>query len=201
MHQSQLDSLSSLHGLSLPFRDAIFSLYGKQVMAFSNDGLLDKIKSACTGTIERVNASDYSGRINEYGTHVEGFFLETCIAHGLNYGVPTGTDGAAKSSGYPDGLLVVDDFYYYIEIKTCSQGSKGSAFRSFYFSPSTTPKVVHDACHLLIGFETVSNAGVHRLSGNFELLDLYELQVKIKVEFNASNKDLYQCQLSLLSDV
>jgi hypothetical protein len=88
--------------------------------------------------------------------------------------------------------------YFYLEIKTYSPKTENSSQRTFYISPSEDFKVSRDGYHLLLAFSTEEiEEGVYSLSG-FKLLDLFSLECQLKLEFNASNKDLYNSDAGLI---
>lgn len=130
-------------------------------------------------------------RINEVGNAVELLVLEALAQTGIDVGRPQPPSGRKKTAGYPDLFASTDDDYYYIEIKTYSPKTIRSSQRTFYISPSEDFKVTRDAFHLLLAFSTEEiEDGVYSLTG-FKLLDLHGLECQLKLEFNASNKDLY----------
>ena len=139
-----------------------------------------------------------AGRINEVGNAVELYVLDALEKAGLQSGRPTPPSGRKKTVGYPDLYAQKNDDYFYIEIKTYSPKTEKSSLRTFYISPSQDFKVTRDAYHLLLAFSTDEvDPGVYSLTG-FKLLDLYGLECNLKLEFNASNKDLYSEESGLV---
>lgn len=137
-------------------------------------------------------------RINEVGNAVELYVLAELEKAGLASGRPTPPSGRKKTAGYPDIYAQSGDDYYYIEIKTYSPKTVKSSQRTFYISPSQDFKVTHDAYHLLLAFSTEEvEDGLYSLTG-FKLLDLYGLECNLKLEFNASNKNLYSKESGLV---
>ena len=69
--------------------------------------------------------------------------------------------------------------------------------RTFYYEPKTeTGKIHDDAHHLIIGFEH----GPRESDGswkflNWELVDLSGFKVRLKAEFQGSNRDIYRPEL------
>jgi hypothetical protein len=130
-------------------------------------------------------------RINEVGNVVELYVLAALEEAGLKSGRPTPPSGRKKTAGYPDLYATSGGDHFYIEIKTYSAKTGKSSQRTFYISPSDDFKVTQDGYHLLFAFSTRElEDGVYSLSG-FKLLDLFNLECHLKLEFNASNKDLY----------
>lgn len=140
----------------------------------------------------------HAKRINEVGNAVELLVLDALKKGGMNTGRPTPPSGRKKTAGYPDLFASEGDDYYYIEIKTYSPKTLRSSQRTFYISPSEDFKVTRDAYHLLLAFATEEiSTGVYSLTG-FKLLDLYGLECQLKLEFNASNRDLYDPSSGLI---
>jgi hypothetical protein len=73
-------------------------------------------------------------------------------------------------------------------------GSRDSSFRSFYFEPKkATNKVRDDAVHFVVGFEHESREkNAAWKFTRWDLVDLSRFQVKLKAEFQGSNRDMYR---------
>jgi len=87
-------------------------------------------------------------------------------------------------------ITIVDDrgniiHTFYLEIKIYKANSEDSAYRSFYLS--TANKITHTCPHYLLGFEHIDK----QLTGNFHIIDLYDKELTLKVEWAASNKTIY----------
>ncbi|MCZ6673756.1 MAG: hypothetical protein O7C75_12560 [Verrucomicrobia bacterium] len=137
-------------------------------------------------------------RINEVGNAVELYVIAALEKSGLEAGRPTPPSGRKKTAGYPDLYAIVEEDYFYLEIKTYSSKTVNSSQRTFYISPSEDFKVAKDGYHLLLAFSTEEvEQGVYLLTG-FKLLDLYGLECRLKLEFNASNKNLYDPESGLI---
>jgi hypothetical protein len=71
--------------------------------------------------------------------------------------------------------------------------SCNSSFRTFYFEPKkATNKVRDDAVHFIVGFEherREKNEGWKFM--RWDLVDLSHFKVKLKAEFQVSNRDMY----------
>jgi len=96
---------------------------------------------------------------------------------------------------------------FYLDPKLYAAGSRDSSFRTFYFEPKkSTNKVRDDAVHFVVGFEHAPRDVAASLSrGNsgsnqntawkftrWDLVDLSRLTVKMKAEFQGSNRDMYR---------
>jgi hypothetical protein len=101
-----------------------------------------------------------------------------------------------QRSDYPD-LRVVDvasKRVFYLDPKLYVAGSRDSSFRAFYFEPKVaTNKVRDDAIHLIVGFEHERRErnGAWKFT-RWDLVDLSQFKVKLKAEFQASNRDMYR---------
>ena len=165
-------------------------------------------------------------RINEVSSHFEDTLRELLNSTpGLSCDFPKTGKGKFQRSGYPD-LRIVDlasKRVFYLDPKLYAVGGRDSSFRTFYFEPKTgTNKVRDDAVHLIAGFEheTVA-ASLSRGSPNgtsdtaterrgynkaakwkfahWDLVDLANFKVKLKAEFQGSNRDLYRSEAVVAS--
>lgn len=134
-------------------------------------------------------------RINEGSRFFEEALRQKLDANeGLRCEIPTTRDGKRQRSGYPDLMLtdISSGEIFYLDPKLVENRSWKSSFRSFYFEPKTkTLKINHDATHLLLG---IGHDGKTR-AWTFEewkIVDLSTLSVRLKAEFQASNRDIYR---------
>jgi hypothetical protein len=88
---------------------------------------------------------------------------------------------------------------FYLKPKLYAAGSRDSSFRTFYFEPKrSTNKVRDDAVHFVVGFEHAPRetaSGSPKAKWNFtrwDLVDLSRFTVKLKAEFQGSNRDMYR---------
>lgn len=134
-------------------------------------------------------------RINEGSRFFEDGLLEGLEkTEGITCGIPPTREGSAQRSGYPD-LRITDELtgdVYYLDPKLMERGSAESSLRTFYFEPKdNTLKITEDATHLLLGIEHDGKDGEWGFLG-YQVVDLSGLKVRLKVEFQASNRDLYR---------
>jgi hypothetical protein len=199
-----LEEDRQLRGIA--FSEVIFDTTGKRVIAVERNNEVDQrvikqIAAACDQTMQRLNAPDSAiqnvARINEVSSHFEDTLRDLLnSAPGLNCDFPRTADDQAQRSGYPD-LRIVDlasKRVFYLDPKLYAAGSRDSSFRTFYFEPKVaTNKVREDAVHLIVGFEHEprEKAGGWRFV-RWDLVDLAQFKVKLKAEFQASNRDLYR---------
>jgi hypothetical protein len=83
---------------------------------------------------------------------------------------------------------------FYLDPKLYVAGSRDSSFRTFYFEPKiATNKVRDDAAHLIVGFEREPRKknGTWKFT-RWDLVDLAQFKVKLKAEFQGSNRDMYR---------
>jgi hypothetical protein len=199
-----LDERTQLRGI--PFSEVISDVTGKKVIAFNKGDEVDQrvakgIAVACDETMKRLNAPDSPIqkviRINEVSSHFEDSLRELLSATaGLGCDFPKTAEDKVQRSGYPD-LRIVDlasKRVFYLDPKLYATGSRDSSFRTFYFEPKgSTNKVRDDAVHFVVGFEheprEQSNAWKFT---RWDVVDLSQFKVKLKAEFQGSNRDLYR---------
>jgi hypothetical protein len=198
-----LDEDHDLTGV--PFSAVIQATSGRRVIPFDRSNavdraLLEKIGGSLDKVLARVNQPDYAAqkqkRINEASGHFETAVKEELNAvAGFSCDVPHTAAGAAQRSGYPDLRLVdkTSGRVVYLDPKLYDAKSRASSLRTFYFTPrKETNKVNDDAHHLIVGFPHGDRvAGRWEFTG-WELVDLAQFKVRLKAEFQASNRDLYR---------
>jgi len=213
-----LDEDEQLRGV--PFSEVIFDTTGKKLLPFDENNTVDRrvaraISAACDETVKRFNAPDSAiqnvNRINEVSSRFEDTLRELLNATaGLRCDFPLTAEGKLQRSGYPD-LRITDlesKRVFYLDPKLYAAGSRDSSFRAFYFEPrKATNKVRDDAVHFVVGFEHLpreagSGSPLARHSRDaanatwkftrWDLVDLSRFQVKLKAEFQGSNRDMYR---------
>ncbi len=185
---TDLTKIKESNGKIFDFKDVIESIENHKVLPFNNQSLLDLFKQAAQNTITTINSAPlFKGRPNEFGNLVQWNFEKECVNLGMDYHSPTDASGRVKTSGYPDGFINFNNYLSYVEIKTFDFSKKRQTLRSFFYSPSRSSKIIHDASHLLIGFATQNLKLV-----DFHITDMYVKKVILKLEFNQNNKEIYK---------
>jgi hypothetical protein len=188
------------------FSEVIFDTTGKKVLPFDTKNVVDQrvakaISSACNETMKRLNTPDSAiqnvNRINEVSSHFEDTLRELLnTTPGLHCDFPLTAEGKTQRSGYPD-LRITDlesKRVFYLDPKLYAAGSRDSSFRAFYFEPKkATNKVRDDAVHFVVGFEHEQREknGAWKFT-RWDLVDLSRFTVKLKAEFQGSNRDMYR---------
>jgi hypothetical protein len=198
-----LDEDRDLNGI--PFADIIKATSGKRIIPFdrtnaTDRALLGKIGGAMDRVLARMNATNSPAqkerRINEVSRHFEAAMREELNAvPGFACEWPSTAAGVAQRSGYPDLRLVdrTSGRVLYLDPKLFEAKSRGSSLRTFYFTPrKETNKVLDDAHHLIVGIAHDGGGQGERGFVRWELVDLAQFRVRLKAEFQASNRDLYQ---------
>jgi hypothetical protein len=190
----------------IPFSEVIVRVTGKKMLACDPKNRIDErvvksISAACDETVKRLNTPDSAikniARINEVSGHFEDMLRELLNATpGLNCDFPRTAQGRVMRSGYPD-LRIVDlasKRVFYLDPKLYAVGSRDSSFRTFYFEPKiATNKVRKDAVHFIAGFEREPREKSGRWKfTRWDLVDLAQFKVKLKAEFQGSNRDMYR---------
>ncbi|HEX3419729.1 MAG TPA: hypothetical protein VHT01_00720, partial [Candidatus Udaeobacter sp.] len=194
-----------------PFTELIFDTTARKVLPFEPSNTVDQriakaISVAGDETMKRLNAPNSEiqsiDRINEVSSHFEETLRKLLNATaGLQCDFPLTAEGKIQRSGYPD--LRITDLetrrVFYLDPKLYAAGSRDSSFRTFYFEPKkSTNKVRDNAVHFVIGFEHLPRESGLRSSNaswNFtrwDLVDLSRFTVKLKAEFQGSNRDMYR---------
>ena len=195
---------AQLHGI--PFSEVIFDTTGKHVLAFNPKDETDarvvkQISTALEEVMVRLNAPESAiqgiPRINEVSSHFEDLIRELLDkTPSLTCDFPKTAAGGKQRSGYPDLELTDQQSHRvcYLDPKLYAVGSRHSSFRTFYFEPKVaTNKVRKDAVHFIVGFEHEKLAADrHWKFTRWDLVDLSHFQVKLKAEFQASNRDMYR---------
>ena len=192
--------------LGIPFAEVIFDTTGKHVLVVdlkneTDQRVIRQISAACDKTMERMNAPDsviqHTPRINEVSGPFEDTLRELLnSAPGLSCDFPHTAEDRVMRSGYPD-LRIVDlasKRIFYLDPKLYAMGSRDSTFRTFYFEPKiATNKVRDDAVHFIVGFEHEPRGknGLWKFT-RWDLVDLARFKVKLKAEFQGSNRDMYR---------
>ncbi|HEX4654098.1 MAG TPA: hypothetical protein VH227_07605 [Candidatus Udaeobacter sp.] len=206
-----LDEGQQLRGV--PFSEVIFDATGKKVLPFDANSaggrrVVKALIAACDETMKRMNSADSAiqnvDRINEVSSHFEDTLRQLLNGmSGLRCDFPTTADGKVQRSGYPD-LRILDlesNRVFYLDPKLYAAGSRDSSFRTFYFEPQkSTNKVRDDAVHFIAGFEhQPRDKNAAWKFTRWDLIDLSHFQVKLKAEFQASNRDMYRAEAIVAS--
>lgn len=197
-----LERNGELNGIN--FSEVILAATGKKVLAFdpkseADQRVMKSLTAALDQAVVRMNSPDHAiqnvGRINEMSSHVEDLLRELLNHDNLSCDLPRTAEGHIQRSGYPD-LRIVDKQsarIYYLDPKLYAAGSRVSSFRTFYFEPKiATNKVREDAVHLLVGFEHEAKTGGRWIFTRWDLVDLSHFKVRLKAEFQGSNRDIYK---------
>ncbi|MEW6160660.1 MAG: hypothetical protein AB1813_24785 [Verrucomicrobiota bacterium] len=191
----------------IPFADVVFAATRKKVLRIDTEqagdrDLVSKIGGALDRVLEEMNASRGAAksarRINEVSARFEKAIRESLNqVRGFRCEFPKTATGRVQRSGYPDLRLVdtADGRVVYLDPKLYEQGSRESTLRTFYYEPKKeTNKVLDDAHHLLLAIEhDGGRAGDWKFLG-WTIVDLARFQVRLKAEFQGSNRDLYRAE-------
>lgn len=187
------------------FAEVIHDTTGHRVLPLdpksaTDRAVIQQISIVLDRVVRQFNAKEGRihgiARINEVSSHFEDALRKLLdAAPGLDCDFPHTANGHGQRSGYPD-LRVVEERtkrVYYLDPKLYAAGSRASSFRTFYFEPrKSTNKVLDDAVHLVAGFEHAPRQNGRWKFTRWDLVDLADFQVKLKAEFQGSNRDLYR---------
>ena len=113
-------------------------------------------------------------RINEKGNALEKAF-------------PNYKQIKLKGYGYPDKAFTFNNEIVYIELKLLNKNNIKDTNRTFYLSPPLS-KIKSDGYHYLIGFEHENEV----LNKKYHIIDLHNLPITLKFEWNTNNKNIYK---------
>ncbi len=186
----------------IPFPIAIKAISGYHVLAFDKNSREDKellnrlIKAIDIALKNAYKTGISTPRPNEVGNHIEPFVKSALNKIGVKAEIPLTSNGKRQSAGYPDIVIQdVDNRITYLECKTYNKKSIGSSFRAFYFQPSQSSKITHDARHLMVSFEIEKENRKGKpvfIPIHWKLYTLEKMLVQVKHEFNTSNKKMYK---------
>jgi len=192
---------------SIPFSDVVKAATEKQIIPVNRTNetdrvLLSKIGSALDRVLAKMNAAGSGAqkerRINEVSSHFEVAMKAALNAvPGFACDYPKTASGHTQRSGYPDLRLTdkTSGRVVYLDPKLYERGSHDSSFRTFYFEPKReTNKILEDAHHLLVGIEHDGRQGEAWKFLRWDLVDLSHFRVRLKAEFQGSNRDLYRTE-------
>lgn len=186
----------------IDFSKVLAATSGKKIIPIDPAGdkpWLNKLSAILDRTLAKLNdpthAIHTAGRINEASRFIEDELMAQCATEpGWTCGIPKTSTGEEQRSGYPDLRLVLDDeSVVYLDPKLHASDSRESSLRTFYYEPKTTTGKVHDdARHLLIGVSHNQGQGGRVRFEGWELVDVSKIKVRLKAEFQASNRDMYR---------
>lgn len=193
----------------IPLRDVIAAATGKTILPFQPDKVPadatchTHITGAANKVLAALNAPDSPlrglRRINEASHHVEDKLAALLNAGEFTCAVPHTSAGGAQRPGYPDLRIVhkPSGRVYYLDPKLYESTAATSTLRTFYYEPKDLTGKIHDhACHLILGIAHDGKDGAWQLTG-WRLIDLHNFRVRLKAEFQASNKDLYREEMTV----
>lgn len=186
------------------FAEVAEAVSGRKVLAVDTTSevdaaMLQLVEDALNAMLAELAQVDHPihevGRVNEISRHVEDFLLGYLNEkEGFECTIPPNASGKAQRSGYPDLRLVheASGRIFYLDPKVYKKGSEGSSFRTFYFEPKKeTNKILDDASHLIVGVAHSGKVDGHWQMDSWKLVDLIDFRVRLKAEFQASNRELY----------
>jgi Holliday junction resolvase len=187
--------LSPLKGI--PLNIVIKALSGYKILEFNKNDpydreILEFLIMAFKNTMQSINNNGIDrARPNEVGNDIEYYVKKELNNLGCNATTPTAKSRRQKSSGYPDIIFNYKGKDNYLECKTFNKKNLTSSLRTFYLSPSYDFKITKDAHHFLVSFEMEKIKDNKFYVKGFKILTLEKINVDVKNEFNASNKELY----------
>ena len=187
---------------SVYFRDVIEAASGYQITEIDKGLLpeLQQLKATFQTDLKNISSTvktTYKGRANELSNYMERVVRDEINGiKDFTASKPTVSGKRHQSAGYPDLVITARGRPFYLEVKTFQLKTAESSLRTFYYKPSKNSKISQACPHLLIAFE-VESLGQENKSpfvvNKVKIVDLYDLKVSLKPEFNASNIEVYKC--------
>ena len=203
----QLLLAQDLGARKFAFPDVIHAATGKKVLPLTlskpshqmiYQAIITATKEAALELSQEDSPVRKLRRINEASRSFEKLIIQKLNLHPeLQCSTPINNKGNAQRSGYPDLLITHTDSngiktHAYLDPKLFEDKSISSSLRTFYYEPRKhTNKIQHDAIHLLIGISHDGNDGAWQFT-DWKVCDLFRFHVRLKAEFQASNRDLYR---------
>jgi hypothetical protein len=199
--------------VNIRFAEVVEAATGQLVLPIDPQNEADqRILKAITIATRQVLADvldpDHSvhtiGRINEVSNRLEDYLMAAIDAvPGIFCGPPLTRQGTIQAAGYPD-MIIVDELtgrVVYLDPKVHRSGSETSGFRTFYYEPKEdTNKINADGSHLILGLAHVGKVDDKWTFSSWNLVDLIDFEVRLKAEFQASNRDLYRADAMLVNE-
>jgi len=190
---------------NVPFAEVVEAVSGREVLPVDPGAPVDAEMLAALSAVLDDSFAAFAdaehpihgeGRVNEISGHLENALLTRLNAlDGLTCVIPRNAEGDVRHPGYPDLRLEheASGRVFYIDPKVYKDGSADSSFRTFYYEPKgATNKILDDASHLIVGAAHGGKVeGTWRLL-RWQVIDLIDFEVRLKAEFQASNRDLYR---------
>jgi hypothetical protein len=166
------------HGDKRLLRDIIKQKTGYEVIPATQEQLEDAKEQALIAKEKYEESGIFQGRVNEFGNHMEKMFNSNLF------------EQLKPDTGYPDLQRKETEMNngkpYFAEVKVTDKDSKESSFRSFYLS-GALKKIKQSRAHILIAFRHKNKI----ISKEPIVIDLYDLELTCKEEWNCGNKTLY----------
>lgn len=155
--------------------------------------LVRELSQLANLTMWKFHESSISvARINEVSNYIEKVLPDMFRSSRSEFKVIDNVEFLGRT-GYPDEKITeVTGRITYIEVKATKRPDTGSP-RDFYFTPleKTRKKVRESGRHALLGFIIRGEPHAFKTVG-WKLSDLSKIEVSIKPEFNADNKEIYK---------
>lgn len=156
-----------------------------------DEDLVDAISSASNTLLDRYKRSNRrvnQNRANEVGNTLEDEFIDVMESEAAKKNLDYTIEKLGRA-GYPDIMIVgPNDRLTYLEMKATSAEWDATGRRFYY---TTGKKLEGDGRHLLLGMHIEEKSDHHWTVNGWKLADLMHLEANLKIEFNATNQDLY----------
>lgn len=175
---------------SRKFHEVIRELSGYDAVPIDTDHpILDTLSRGLASLLSKSKFVKYQyKRINEIGTELE---REVSDILGKNPEIEVQPFG--QRVGYPDMCAKIRGTHVFLEVKATTALEKDTdSQRRFYISSGR--KIRHDGHHVLVLLYVKSEGEGFRLRA-WRVNDLYDLQIRLKNEYNANSQDFAKLKI------
>lgn len=174
----QIRQFLDFNGVRLKFRDVIEAHTNGKYKVNKCDDIPDVFYKISDRVIEDANNTLLSESSDKKGKNVERLFEHASESF-------YDDNCRLKGSSYPDFRFEINGEVYYVELKTYQSKDKNSPQRYFYYA--SNKKIVSSGYHILVGFEHCNGNII-----DYNIVDLYDLEVRLRSEVNAGNNQIYK---------
>jgi hypothetical protein len=183
---------------SVPFPNIVKASSGFEVLPVNladkmDKELIDKLNQILKSYLHTLAKTHYrlqGARANEVGSRIEAGLVHEMTRFSLQV-------RQLVEKGYPDiEILQDDDRLTYLEVKATST-VEPSDFRYFYYSSGK--KIKGNARHLVLNIAIAKEAPEYWRIEKCAISDLSKLKVRLKAEFNATQREILDKSLEIFS--
>jgi hypothetical protein len=190
----------------IPFSEVLAATTGKKILPVPPDApWIKRLAAVLDRTLSAMNDPSHPihrvGRINEASRFIEDQLMLDCNKEAAG---PAASRAPQQAMSNAVATRICALFsrinpWFFSTSSSSRVDQKPARFATFYYEPkSTTSKVQDDAHHLLVGVQHNGGEGGQIRFEEWDLVDVSKIEVQLKAEFQATNKDIYRRDTILL---